>query len=372
MSTCIGYLCSSMSWGGLEMNQLRNARWMHERGHRVLFLCVENSPSDKKAGEWNLPVLHIRKHKKYYDFAAARELRKLLEVQHVSHLIIRDTRDMSIAATVRHRMGKRLHLSYFMEMQLGVKKKHLLHRIRQRYIDVWSCPLHWLRDQVKTMTAYRNEVVIIPSGLELEPFRKAPDRKESRELLQLPQDLFLFGLIGRFDPQKGQQLAINALQRIDDTSSGLVFLGEPTVGEGAAYYASIETSIREHGLENRVFIRPFRSDTAVFYSAIDWMIMATKAESIGMVTMEALACGTPVLGSDRGGTPELLAQGAGGRLFISQSEEDLARQMEHILRERPAYEKEKLQELVAASDHRLVCEMVEQALDIPHRASQSL
>ena len=45
-----------MSWGGLEMNQLRNAAWMMERGHAVLLLCRENSPISLNAKDAGLPV----------------------------------------------------------------------------------------------------------------------------------------------------------------------------------------------------------------------------------------------------------------------------------------------------------------------------
>ncbi len=369
MSSCLGYLCSSVSWGGLEMNHLRNAQWMQERRHRVLVFCVENSPIAKMAIEMGLSCVFIPQHKKYYDFGAARKVRKSLLEHGVTHLIIRATRDMSIAATLRFRMGNRLHVSYFMEMQLGVKKTHLLHSIRFRYIDLWSCPLNWLKTQVETMTNFKNTLVVIPSGLELSPFLHAPERNESREVLELHPDGFLFGLIGRFDPQKGQHLVLEAMLQIPETNFGVVFLGEPTIGEADDYYASIRETIRTNGLEDRVFIRPFRKDTPVFYSAVNWLIMATKAESIGMVTLESLACGTPVLGSNLGGTPEILAQDKGGRLFVSQDVKDLARQMREIVLEQPSFAPEQLRKLVEAYDHHSVCRQVEEALGL---TSQSL
>ena len=74
MKTKLAYLCSSTSWGGLEMNHLRNAQWMQERGHDVVFFCVENSPIAKDAVERNLSVEIIQKHKKYYDFKKGKEL----------------------------------------------------------------------------------------------------------------------------------------------------------------------------------------------------------------------------------------------------------------------------------------------------------
>src|SRR3989338_867299 len=178
MRATIAYLCSSVSWGGLEMNQLRNALWMQERGHPVFIFCVPESPTARQAAVLGLDIVAIRQQGKYYDFRAARRFRHLLIQHGVTHLILRATRDMSIAATARFRMGKRLHVSYFMEMQLGVQKKNLLHSLRFRFIDLWACPLSYLERQVRTMTHFKNTLVQIPSGLELAPFLAAPTSEE--------------------------------------------------------------------------------------------------------------------------------------------------------------------------------------------------
>jgi hypothetical protein len=56
MKSKLVYLCSSMSWGGLEMNQLRNAGWMAARGHDELIVACINSPFLLQAQKMNLPV----------------------------------------------------------------------------------------------------------------------------------------------------------------------------------------------------------------------------------------------------------------------------------------------------------------------------
>lgn len=204
MKTKLGYLCSSVSWGGLEMNHLRNASWMQERGHDVVVICIKNSPIDQRAAEMQLPAIHIEKHKKYYDFGKARALQQIIQKNSITHLLIRSTLDVSIAANVKRKLGDALHTSYFMEMQIGVKKTNPLHTLRFRYIDLWSCPLVWLKNQVEELTNFKNELIVIPSGVDLSQFQNMPDSSVSRKALNLPEKPFLFGLIGRFDPQKGK------------------------------------------------------------------------------------------------------------------------------------------------------------------------
>ena len=364
MKVRLGYLCSSESWGGLEMNHLRNADWMHRRGHDVVVLCIQESPIFKFAKEMELPVILIKQHRKYYDFTKARALKQLVLKEKITHLILRSTRDISIAASVKRKLGTRIQTSYFMEMQIGVKKTNLGHTLRYKYIDVWSCPLNWLKKQVEEFTHFRNQLVVIPSGLELSQFSALPDKDEARKTLELPIEGFFFGLIGRFDKQKGQLLLLEAMSKCRHTDFSVILLGEPTLNEGDDYFKQMKLWIEQHGLEAKVYMRPYRNDTGVFYAAIDWLVMATHAETFGMVTIEALASGRPVLGSNAGGTPEILSNGRGGRLFKTQDSIDLAQQLDMILDEQNDYNSDDLKKIAKVYDHHSICEQVEKVLEL--------
>ncbi|MDG1776688.1 MAG: glycosyltransferase family 4 protein [Crocinitomicaceae bacterium] len=364
MKAKLGYLCSSESWGGLEMNHLRNAQWMQERGHNVVFICVAGSPIHINATDFGLKTHLIEKHKKYFGFKKARVLAKLITHESISHLIIRSTYDMSILASVKHILKSKLHTSYFMEMQLGVKKTNFLHTLRFKKIDLWSCPLNWLEDQVKTMTRFSNKTVVIPSGLNTSQFENLPSKLTARNELDLPPEILIFGLIGRFDRQKGQLLLINALKLAKNDNFSIVLLGEPTLNQVDGYTAEMTAEIKDSNLEKRVFIRPFRKDTATFYKAVDYLVMATKAETFGMVTIESLACGTPVIGSNAGGTPEILQNSTGGLLFETLNAQSLANQLNRISSEKVHFDATTLINMAKAYDHNKVCTQVEKALNL--------
>ena len=364
MKSKLGYLCSSESWGGLEMNQLRNALWMKERGHEVVVLCLLNTPIEKSAQEQGLEIQIIRKHRKYYDFKCAKELSQLLIREKITHLIVRSTFDVSIASNVKRILKSNIHTSYFMEMQLGVKKTNLLHTFRYRFIDVWSCPLPWLKVQVENWTRFKNKLVVIPSGVDLSQFSGLNSKEIDRKSLKMDKNALIFGLIGRFDPQKGQLLLLQAMQKSKNKEFHVCFLGEPTKNEGDEYFNEMQQFIQAHQLEERVHIRPFQKDTSPFYNAIDWLVMATKAETFGMVTVESLACGTPVLGSNAGGTPEILKHGQGGVLFKSMNVDDLASKLDEISNQQQEFSPSELIKIAQEYDHQSVCAQVEQALGL--------
>ena len=364
MKARLGYLCSSESWGGLEMNHVRNAEWMQARGHVVTIICVKNTPIEQFAITRGIHIINIEKQKKYYDFKKAKSLSEQLTKENITHLIVRSTYDISIASNVKRKLKEKIHTSYFMEMQLGVKKTNLLHTIRYKYIDLWSCPLNWLKAQVDEWTNFKNELVVIPSGLDLRQFASLNSVENDRKMMKMDGNKLIFGLIGRFDVQKGQLLLLNAMTKCQHVDFHLALLGEPTKNEGNLYFEEIQSFIEKHQLTARVSIHPFQDNPSSFYNAIDWLVMATKAETFGMVTIESLACGTPVLGSNAGGTPEILQNEQGGMLFQSLDADDLAKKIDLICEKRTIFEPSALKTMAKQYDHHVVCEMVEKAFQI--------
>lgn len=343
MESKVAYLCSSQSWGGLEMNHFRNALWMQEHGVDVVVFAIEGSPLAESVKMTGLPLVLIRKHRKYYDYLAAYSLVKLFRENKITHLFIRDTRDMSVAGLTKLFLRNQLQVAYFMEMQLGINKKDLLHTIRFSRLDYWFCPLEWLKNQVLEKTRFpAKKTHVLPSGIDVSQFKDSLSRQEARKRMELPENLIIFGLIGRFDPQKGQLLALKAFKDLKNANIGLVFLGEKTKNESDYYFEEIKSLIKRCDLQNKVFIRPFRKDISIFFTAIDATIMASKSETFGMVTIESMAAGVPVIGSESGGTVELLQHGKLGYLFKPEDQKSLTEKMNEFLKNPMVFEPTKL------------------------------
>lgn len=361
----IAYFCPSLSWGGLEMNQLRNAEWMKDRGHKVMIFVQEDSKIHQEANSLGISVDFVKPHKKYYDVVNARRLQKKLKKHKITHLIVRDPKDMSLCAMAKSWTFNKFFLAYFMEMQIGISKRDLLHTLRYESYDLWSCPLPWLEKQVHELTRYpKNRTVVIPSGLELKKYFEAAPKQEAKKLLNLEIEKEYIGLVGRFDEQKRQLLLLEAFDKIkDNIQHDLVFLGESTHGESDAYFGKLKDFVKKNMLENRVHFRPFRSDVESFYSAIDVFVMATKSETFGMVTIEALAAGCKVVGSNQGGTVEILNNGEFGELFISGDVDDLAKKLLLSI-SNENFDQHKVKKEAEKYDAQMVSKKVESALGL--------
>ena len=111
----------------------------------------------------------------------------------------------------------------------------------------------------------------------------------------------------------------------------LMLVGEPTKHEGDEHYKSILDLVAKEKLQDRVHILPFMSDIEKAYAAMDIAIMASAGETFGMVTIEAMMSGLPVIGTNTSGTPEILGQGKFGMLYTPNQLNEAATGLEQLL-----------------------------------------
>ncbi|MBQ6491928.1 MAG: glycosyltransferase family 4 protein [Atopobiaceae bacterium] len=131
---------------------------------------------------------------------------------------------------------------------------------------------------------------------------------------------------------KGTFLALDALRQLgDDTPYTLDVYGNEGggVGEGAKDLVAL---CEELGLADRVRYHGPVRNIADEYRAHDIQIVASRAEAYGRITAEAMLCGCAVVGSNSGGTPELLADGR-GYLFEPNDATSLAQALAQAMRD---------------------------------------
>jgi glycosyltransferase involved in cell wall biosynthesis len=325
MNKRIAFYCSSVSWGGLEMNFVRYAEWIANEGYTVHVFCVADSPIHKRVLECGLTHTCIAFNKKYFDLKNAFKVAGLFDKEKIDLVWFRDTRDMSLLSWVKKFSSRKLKLIYQQAMQLGVDKKDLFHTLRFLSIDKWIATLNFLKEQVVNRTRFpHNRISVIPLGADTKQIHaKNITQSEARELLNLPKDALIAGIIGRIDPLKGQHITINALQICNDNTH-LVVMGESTKNEGRDYEVELKQKVRSLGLQNRVHFKPYSKDVEAFYRAIDIFILASKGETFGTVTIEAMSFGLAIIGTDSSGTPEILDYGKAGLLFEPDNASELA------------------------------------------------
>ena len=161
--------------------------------------------------------------------------------------------------------------------------------------------------------ARADRIAVIPCGVDTELFQPM-DPAKAKDLLELPPDPLLL-YVGRLQPIKGLETLLEAMRAVPEPAYLLIVGGdqdEPENGHGAA----LRQQVAALGLERRVrFLgsQPQRR-LRLFYAAADATVMPSYYESFGMVALEAMACGSPVVASRVGGLTTTVQDGVTGRL----------------------------------------------------------
>lgn len=302
------------------MNVLRFCEWLQAEGFTTSLWCVAGSPLEEAAKQSGVVLHLIPRHRKYLDFTAAFRLSRRMTNANVDVIWIRDTRDIAVSGLIKRFAPNRFKLIYQQAMQIGVNKRDIAHTLRFEAIDRWIAPLHYLAEQVRTKTRFSHDRIrVVPLAVDIDRFNRLPAKQTALQALNitLPENGVLIGNVGRIDPLKGQDFLLTCFLALREQNLPvyLLLMGDPTRNEGDEYLLQLQAKAQASGESDRIFFRPHRPDVEVAYAAIDVFAMVSAGETFGMVTIEALASGCVVIGTNTSGTPELLGHGSHGVLY---------------------------------------------------------
>lgn len=317
----IAFIITSTGWGGLEMNTLKLARVLIEKGYQLTLFTQKEAKiatiSEKIVS--NLVTFNVNR--KYFDFSNAKKIASHLKKQSISKIIVFDTKDLDLISWVKRLYYKNLTVIYQQHMQLGINKKNLFQTYRFKSIDIWVSPLNYLKEEVGVRTKFpRERIQVIPIGLDNESLlNKNYSKDEALQQLGVTPKHPLLGLIGRISEKKGQLRLIQMAHELikEGLLVEVLIYGSPTINDAAClnYLKKIKTYITNNQLDNYIHILPHNEDVNLFYQAIDIFVLASESETYGMVTLEAMLFELPIVATSSGGTSEILGQGEFGLLY---------------------------------------------------------
>jgi L-malate glycosyltransferase len=151
-----------------------------------------------------------------------------------------------------------------------------------------------------------------------------------RDELGLVDDDLLFGIVGQLTPRKGQLELIRAFARTDIPHAKLAIVGAPVFDHDHNYALALRQEVTKLGLDSRVRLLGPRSDIGAVMQALDLLVVNSNVEAFGLVLLEAMACGTPVLAGEAGGIPEIIEHGQNGWLVPARNEPALAEALVYL------------------------------------------
>ncbi len=181
-------------------------------------------------------------------------------------------------------------------------------------------------DVVINVSRYEYEAALryhLPPQKQCVLYSGIPDKKVSADAsVYFPKHKINLLFVGRFDPQKGVDFLLDAFNRCVRSDIHLTLIGDNVIGG---------LSVKKENLERVTFLGWVPHErVGCYYAACDAVIMPSRWEAFGLVAVEAMKYGKPVIASDRGALPELVQHEENGYVFDFDRPDTLVDLLNHL------------------------------------------
>lgn len=268
---------SAVQFGGGETHLTELIRILRDEGHDVV---VAGRKKSAIRPDIELPFLNSA------DMLTALRLRRILAADRFDVVHAHVARDYGVTAAAAWKVPVAVAAT-----------RHLLFPVRRHFlykrIDGWIAPTRQILTSLAPLAP--KNAAVIPNWVDLARLPYAPHR---------PHDPVVLGLLGQVSPHKGHDDAVEAL-RILGSGYRLSIAGK---GD-AAYIDALRSRSGSLPVEFAGFV-----SQPEFFRDIDILLVPSWEEPFGIVLLEAMAAGVPVVATDAGGPREILRAGIDGIL----------------------------------------------------------
>jgi glycosyltransferase involved in cell wall biosynthesis len=327
-------VCTSRSWGGMEMSMATISARLRDRGHDVHPVCFTGSPIHERLLKLGFDPLLMDLWGKFHPLKAWKIARYInrhdIDIVHTDY-----SRDLFTLVPAK-KWCKPTPL--VLHKHVGtIRPKNLpVHPYLYRNVDfVIAISKVIEKNLLETHPLRPDQVGIIHHGIDMGRF--VPDagrRKRVRGELGIAEGELVIGIVGRLQASKGHLQFLEVAKRIlpDFPSTRFIIVGEATRGEDEEANAILE-KIESAGLGDRMILTGYRDDVPDVLGAMDIFLFPTHSEAFGLVIVEAMAMGVPVVSADCDGVPDIVEQGETGLLVDPRDVEGLTSAVASLLKD---------------------------------------
>jgi glycosyltransferase involved in cell wall biosynthesis len=188
---------------------------------------------------------------------------------------------------------------------------------------------HMLKDAAR----FADRFTFVRGAIDVEPFLNAKGRARVRAEWGVRDDEVLIGMAGRVTRWKGQSIFVQAAKLIAERHPQVKFAAVGGVFDTEKFYMErFRKEVHDAGLENKLTINDFRADMPDVFAAFDVFVLPSiLPEPFGLVVIEAMASGKPVVATAPGGPSETVVDGETGFLVPPSDASAIARALEVLL-----------------------------------------
>lgn len=311
-------LCLSSGLGGLELYVYRSAVALSEK-HNVHVAVKSHSKLHQYFNTHSkLSSTHLNCWFRSFPIIAAYKLSKFIDRYDIDVIHIHWGKDLPLAALAKRLSTKKPALVYTRQMQITRSKDDTYHNFLYQQMDLMLTITKDLESRVRSfMPLHANKIQTLYYGVNSPKNLLDPAGiEQERELLGFSQNDFIVGLFGRLEEGKGQHLLIDAIAQAEQDGNHLKAL---IVGHEmeAGYRRQLESMAADKDVSVQIQFMDFVSDPQELMQLCDCVVLASRSETFGLVLPEAMRTGIAVIGSNKGGVPEIIDHDKSGLLFES-------------------------------------------------------
>ncbi len=202
--------------------------------------------------------------------------------------------------------------------------------------DKIICNSDAIRQRFSKKGKINEKVITIINGVDITLFNPCVDGSSVRKELNIKDNEIVIGMASRIEPTKGQVYLIKAAAELVKHHHNLKFLISGGVfGQRSINYKRIlDELIAKDNLQDRFIFTDIRSDMPQLLAAMDIVVLASDAEACGRVIFEAMSLAKPIVGTNSGGTPEIIQDKETGLLFLPKDPKSLFEAIRVLLNDR--------------------------------------
>ena len=319
-------------FAGTERHMLDLARGLSALGVAVTVACPSPAALEEAARRENLPTLAIPK-RGLVDWGAARTLAGRLKSSETDIVHAHNGRT-ALAAAIAVRLagrGRCVMTQHFLEpnhaTQHGLKaavsgKAH--HWVVEKMSRILAISGAVRQAMLTRGEAPDSKITVIPNGISVP---NAGNPAETRRSLGLAADTPLVVCAARLEREKDIASLIQAMKIVQEAVPDARCL---IAGDGSQK-DELQRQIEALGLSESVTLLGFCADAASLMAAADLFVLPSLAEPFGLVLLEAMALGRPVIATRAGGPLEIVVDGETGFLVAPSSPDALAEAVQRLL-----------------------------------------
>ncbi len=336
----IANVCLSRVTGEREDAALWWAGALSARGHQVRTLVSGDSPLSQALRDRGLSQVTVPPRANRLDLRAPFKIRSFLKHHSINIVQVHGQEDLrAVFPAMMVGSGPRLFLIQSRLPREAAGRGALSGLIDKKLSGVIVPTGIGRRIMAASARLPEAKIAVIPPGFDPAAYESGAGnempgemRAKVRARLELEEGDVVVGTAGRIEREKGQFELLEAARTVFRNHSALklVIAGEPVTGEGGKLLDFMRARVREYHLDRIVKFVPspspaFPGSMAGLLSALDIFVMPSLEENFSGPLVEAMLSGLPCVGTESGGTPEILENGKAGLLAPAGSADGIAR-----------------------------------------------